>query len=418
MKAKAVPFVLSLLLSLFFSGTLVFGGEDRDWTDKTGRVIKAEFVKGDAESVTIRMAGREYVVKLLNLSPESQDLARKLTAEAAKPPKPNPFEPSVPANPPSPVPSPTPPTPPVSVTSKPEPKPSDPKSEPAEEAAAAGPPVIAPPGKILLPTLGKGKWANFHSYKETVTCDMALHGSGKLCIYLKGRSSDDYLLGGRPLVVQFDTGCYSKPHPKGWVVAYSHTRTDFNYRFRKVTGFQSPPEPSENISRLNLTAELEDGAKLKIGAEFSIRGMAVWGEAVDASRSRQYHKTVIGLRLSMPEAIEVKDGDGLAEWKPIVGDTKLQVVTTSRARETLPYLEKWDDMKKKLTFHRGIQSALVSGKLFGARKFSIAPKSLRNAHFYVGSYSGVYPFRHYYFTLRDMQGGEIDKIRRLEIAVK
>lgn len=407
---KAAPFPSLFPLSLFLFVSVALGAEIRDWTDNTGRQIKAEFVKGDAENLTIRMAGKEYVVKLSYLSAESQALARKLIAEAAKPLEPNPFAPATPSPPTPPV-----PTPPKPV---PEPAPVDPKPEPEPEPVDAGPPVIAPPGKILLPTFGKGKWAKFHSYKETATCDVALHGSGKLCMYLKGRDSEGYLLDGRPLVIQFDTGCYSKPHPRGWVVAYSHTRTDFNYRFRKITGFKSPPEPSENLSHLNLTAELEDGAQLKIGAEFSIRGLAVWGEAVDASRSRQYHKTVIGLRLTMPDAIKVKDGDGLAEWKPIVGDTKLQVVTATRARETLPYLEKWDDLKKKYTYHKGIQNATVSGKLFGARKFSIGPKSLRNAHFYVGSYSGVFPFRHYYFTLRDQQGGKIDKFRRLEIAVK
>jgi len=53
------------------------------WTSKTGRTISAEYVKGDATTVTIFTNGRNYVVKLASLQPESQALARKLTASAA-----------------------------------------------------------------------------------------------------------------------------------------------------------------------------------------------------------------------------------------------------------------------------------------------------------------------------------------------
>ena len=51
-----------------------------EWTNKTGRTINAEFVKGDAETVTIFTNGRIYTVRLFDLKPESQALARKLSA--------------------------------------------------------------------------------------------------------------------------------------------------------------------------------------------------------------------------------------------------------------------------------------------------------------------------------------------------
>ncbi len=86
--------------------------------------------------------------------------------------------------------------------------------------------------------------------------------------------------------------------------------------------------------------------------------------------------------------------------------------------ETLSYLEQWTEMRKKLTFYKGIQSGIVSGKLLGRRKVTVAPKSLRNAYFSVGSYSGVFPFQHYHFYLRDREGGKIDKSGRLEIEIK
>ena len=114
----------------------------------------------------------------------------------------------------------------------------------------------------------------------------------------------------------------------------------------------------------------------------------------------------------------MNDGDGLAEWKPLVDDTAIDVVTNTGAKETIPYLEKWVDLHKKLTFSKGIQSALISGKLLGRRKVTVVPKSLRSSIFRVGSYSGVFPLQHYYYIYRDHAGGEIDKSRRLEIEIK
>ncbi len=51
-----------------------------EWTNKAGRTINAEFVKGDAETVTLFTNGRTYTLKLFDLKPESQALALKLSA--------------------------------------------------------------------------------------------------------------------------------------------------------------------------------------------------------------------------------------------------------------------------------------------------------------------------------------------------
>jgi hypothetical protein len=57
--------------------------EIHEWTNKAGRTIKAKFVKGDAETVTIFTNDRDFTIKLSDLSPESQALARKLSAPPA-----------------------------------------------------------------------------------------------------------------------------------------------------------------------------------------------------------------------------------------------------------------------------------------------------------------------------------------------
>ena len=372
-----LPFAL-FLLSL---STLSFGQvQVHEWTNKAGRTIKAKFVRGDAQTVTIFLGGRNFVLKIADLSEESQALARKLSA----PP------------PPSSVPSPV---------EKPD--------APVSSVSPVTNPVV-PGGKLVLPTLGSGKWAQYHSVLETSTHDVALHGSGVFHIYLKEGSEN--LLQGRPLILQFNHGYYSKPHPKGSVYAYHSTRSDYHYYYRKIIGFESPPEPSEKLNRLKLKAKLEDDVTMEIEFEAGSRRIAIWGKADDPSSIE--HPTIAAIRLSVPEAMPVKEGDGLAEWKPIVDDTAIEVVTTSRAKETIPYLEKWTDLKKKLSFSRGIESALTSGKLFGRRKISVAPKSLRNSALSVGSYSGIFPFQHYRYYYQEKTGGEIDKSSRLEIEIK
>ena len=369
-----LPFAL-FLFSLFGQVQV------HEWTNKAGRTIKAKFVRGDAQSVTIFLGGRNFVLKIADLSEESQALARKLSA----PPPPPPSVPSPVEKPDAPVSS-------VSPVTKP----------------------AVPGGKLILPTLGSGKWAQYHSVLETSTHDVALHGSGVFHIYLKDGSEN--LLQGRPLVLSFNHGYYSKPHPKGSVYAYHSTRSDYHYFYRKIIGVESPPEPSEKLNRLKLKAKLEDDVTLEIEFEAGSRRIAIWGKADDPSSIE--HPTIAAIRLSVPESMAVKDGDGLVEWKPIVDDTAIEVVTTSRSKETIPYLEKWTDLKKRLSFSRGIESALTSGKLFGRRKISVAPKSLRNSALSVGSYSGVFPFQHYRYYYQEKTGGEIDKGSRLEIEIK
>jgi len=56
-----------------------FGQADlHEWTNRTNQTIKAKFIRGDADTVTLFLDSRAYVYKLTDLSEESQALARKL----------------------------------------------------------------------------------------------------------------------------------------------------------------------------------------------------------------------------------------------------------------------------------------------------------------------------------------------------
>ena len=382
-----LKFILMFGLFALTSSMGLAQAKVHDWTNKGGRTIKARFVKADDSTVTIFLNGRNYVLKFSDLSPESQALAKKLSEPAAPPSSDNPFSPGTSTSPGN------------------SDKPQKPQGSPKPSS---------PKGKALLPSLESGNWAKFHSVLETATHDVALHSNGKFYLYLK--DGEEKLLQARPIVISFQHGYYSKPHPRGSKHAYSHTRADYNYFYRKVTGFKKAPKPSDKLGRMELVAQLEGGSTLGIGFEASSRRVAIWGEADDPSSVD--HPTVIGISIHTPDSIVIKDNDGLEQWKPLVDDSAIEVVTTAGARETIPFLEKWDVLRKKLTFTRGIQSAFVSGKVFGRRKITLAPKTMRHAYFTVGSYSGIFPLQHHYYHYRDQAGGEIDKSRRLEIEIK
>ena len=69
-----------LHLSLLFATHVVFGQANLyEWTNSGGTTIKAKLVRADAEKVTLFMNGRNFVVKLADLKPDSQALVRKLS---------------------------------------------------------------------------------------------------------------------------------------------------------------------------------------------------------------------------------------------------------------------------------------------------------------------------------------------------
>lgn len=61
-------------------------GESRAWTDKNGRVVQAEFVRVEGESVVLRREGRadELTVPMANLSPADRRQAENLAAAPAR----------------------------------------------------------------------------------------------------------------------------------------------------------------------------------------------------------------------------------------------------------------------------------------------------------------------------------------------
>jgi pimeloyl-ACP methyl ester carboxylesterase len=75
---KFIPFFTSVLFGLLLTLSKVRGAEEREWTNSAGKTIRAKFVSANAQTVTLSMKGKVYVLELSSLSPESQALAGEL----------------------------------------------------------------------------------------------------------------------------------------------------------------------------------------------------------------------------------------------------------------------------------------------------------------------------------------------------
>jgi hypothetical protein len=60
------------------------GGETHEWTNAQGQTIKAEFISAAEKTVTISMQGKSFVMKLADLAPWSQVLAKQLQEQACQ----------------------------------------------------------------------------------------------------------------------------------------------------------------------------------------------------------------------------------------------------------------------------------------------------------------------------------------------
>ena len=69
------PSVLCLFLLTF---SIVRASEEREWINNEGKIIRAKFVSANAQTVTLAMKGKVYLLKISSLSSESQALASEL----------------------------------------------------------------------------------------------------------------------------------------------------------------------------------------------------------------------------------------------------------------------------------------------------------------------------------------------------
>lgn len=75
---KSIPFFASVLCGLLLTVSIIRAVEEREWTNSDGKTIRAKFVSANAQTVTLSMMGKVYLLEISSLNAKSQALVKEL----------------------------------------------------------------------------------------------------------------------------------------------------------------------------------------------------------------------------------------------------------------------------------------------------------------------------------------------------
>jgi hypothetical protein len=161
---------------------------------------------------------------------------------------------------------------------------------------------------------------------------------------------------------------------------------------RRITSFDSSPEPSLDREKITLTGKYENGGTFEYNMEVNRNGMQFWSRIKDPAGEEWPTSTrvSVGLHGVVPN---VKDL-AMSAIKPQIGDGAFYMTPTEGKRMKLPFDKKWTDIK----IPRGALSSLKGVEVMGTPyynfKFNISPNNGKDMNFdYSKGYGGTFPFQ-------------------------
>ena len=161
---------------------------------------------------------------------------------------------------------------------------------------------------------------------------------------------------------------------------------------RRITTFDSSPEPSLDREKITLTGKYENGGTFEYNMEVNRNGMQFWSRIKDPAGEEWPTSTrvSVGLHGVVPN---VKDL-AMSAIKPQIGDGAFYMTPTEGKRIKLPFDKKWTEIK----IPRGALSSLKGVEVMGTPyynfKFNISPNNGKDMNFdYSKGYSGTFPFQ-------------------------
>lgn len=405
--------------------------KEHQWKNTQGKVITAKFVRSDGSTVTISMAGREIPYPLANLSPESRELAAKLskltesTADTTKKPALDlkaEYEW-------------------VSAAGRPVrgtfvsadaenvtlligtreyPMPLASLSKDSQKLAIqlrklwedSKPKVIQGVGRRMA-YFGSGDWKYYNTVFQSANFDAAIHYSGiSMHVWFKDRGSgrgatDGARIGsGKPIAMNFNMRYYDK----------SDGRT--RHRTRKVVSLEKEWEVSDNVDKCIkiVRGVLDNNATFEVGFDFNHKTLGIWGKVDDPSSEKWPTRVHVGVRV--PRCINYTDEMRAKDWDPLLGDAAIHITPVEGKQARLPLNVKWDELRRKYGHTNPAKNALVFGKPWGNFKLRVTPRTVREASFRWGKgYTGVFPFQGFYFGYHMSDYAEIPRAKRLDLIV-
>ena len=161
---------------------------------------------------------------------------------------------------------------------------------------------------------------------------------------------------------------------------------------RRITSFDSSPEPSLDREKITLTGKYENGGTFEYNMEVNRNGMQFWSRIKDPAGEEWPTSTrvSVGLHGVVPN---VKDL-AMSAIKPQIGDGAFYMTPTEGKRMKLPFDKKWTEIK----IPRGALSSLKGVEVMGTPyynfKFNISPNNGKDMNFdYSKGYGGTFPFQ-------------------------
>ena len=161
---------------------------------------------------------------------------------------------------------------------------------------------------------------------------------------------------------------------------------------RRITTFDSSPEPSLDREKITLTGKYENGGTFEYNMEVNRNGMQFWSRIKDPAGEEWPTSTrvSVGLHGVVPN---VKDL-AMSAIKPQIGDGAFYMTPTEGKRIKLPFDKKWTEIK----IPRGALSSLKGVEVMGTPyynfKFNISPNNGKDMNFdYSKGYGGTFPFQ-------------------------
>ena len=249
-------------------------------------------------------------------------------------------------------------------------------------------PKIIPDKGNRLSYFGNGKYKDYNTVFEgnSYTIGLPYSGSGLHVWINPGADKLPDSAKGNPLGVKrmsigFNSHFTDRTNPKR-----------AKRRSRKITSFDSSPEPSLDRDKITLTGKYENGGTFEYNMEVNRNGMQFWSRIKDPAGEEWPTSTRIGVSLHgvVPN---VKDL-AMSAIKPQIGDGAFYMTPVEGKRMKLPFDKKWTEIK----IPRGALSSLKGVEVMGTPyynfKFNISPNNGKDMNFdYSKGYSGTFPFQ-------------------------
>ena len=249
-------------------------------------------------------------------------------------------------------------------------------------------PKIIPAKGGRLSYYGSGKYKDYNTIFEgdSYTIGLPYSGSG-LHVWIKpdaDKLADSVKvnpLGFKRMTIGFNSKYTDRTNPKR-----------VRRRSRRITSFDSSPEPSIDRDKITLTGKYDNGGTFEYNMEVNRNGMQFWSRIKDPAGEEWPTSTLIGVGLHgvVPN---VKDLT-MSKIKPQIGDGAFYMTPTEGKRIKLPFDKKWVELKLPRGALSSLKGVEVMGTPYYQFKFNISPNNAKDMTFYYDKgYASTFPFQ-------------------------